>query len=97
MVLDPFEPEGPVDMIRNLLALLLSGGMRLIRTGRLRPPRALREAWNEHGRRDRYQTLSEVRQVCAGVLPGAKIKKHLIGGIRSFGRRHQTSIREAFL
>ena len=78
LVLDLFEPEGPLDMIRNVLALPVSGVIRLSRTGRLRPPRALREAWDEHGRRDTYPTLNQVRQVCADVLPGARIKKHLL-------------------
>jgi hypothetical protein len=38
----------------------------------------LREAWEEHGRGDTYASLNQVRQVCAGLLPGAKIKKHLL-------------------
>lgn len=78
LVLDLFEPEGPMDMIRNMLALPLSGGMRLIRTGRLRPTRAVRAAWAEHEAHDSYSTLNQVREVCADVLPGAKIKKHLL-------------------
>ncbi|MCU1265246.1 MAG: Methyltransferase type 11 [Acidobacteria bacterium] len=78
LVLDLFAPEGLLDAIRNIVALPVSGGMRLIRTGRLKPPRALRDAWTEHGRHDTYLTMKQVREVCAELLPGAKIQQHLL-------------------
>jgi ubiquinone/menaquinone biosynthesis C-methylase UbiE len=54
-------------------ALLLS----LIKTGKPRPPREVREAYAEHGRTDTYLTLPQVVQVCADILPGALVTRHL--------------------
>jgi ubiquinone/menaquinone biosynthesis C-methylase UbiE len=78
LVLDLFEPEGPMDAIWSTIAMPVSVGKRLLRTGRLKPPRAVRKAWADHGRHDSYSTLTQVREICAGVLPGAKIRKHLL-------------------
>jgi ubiquinone/menaquinone biosynthesis C-methylase UbiE len=78
LVLDLFAPEGAMDAIRNTIAMPVSVGKRFLRTGRLKPPRAVRKAWDDHGRHDSYSTLTEVREICSGVLPGAKIRKHLL-------------------
>ncbi|MDQ2854869.1 MAG: methyltransferase domain-containing protein [Acidobacteriota bacterium] len=78
LVLDLFARDGAMDAIRNTLAMPVSVGKRFLRTGRLKPPRALRQAWDDHGRHDSYATLTEVREICAGVLPGARIRKHLL-------------------
>jgi SAM-dependent methyltransferase len=78
LVLDLFAPEGPMDAIRSTIAMPVSVGKRFLRTGRLKAPRAVRKAWADHGRHDSYSTLTQVREICAGVLPGAKIRKHLL-------------------
>lgn len=78
LVLDLFAPEGPMDAIRNTIAMPVSVGKRFLRTGRLKPPRAVRKAWADHGRHDSYSTLTQVREICTEVLPGAKIRKHLL-------------------
>jgi len=41
-------------------------------------PVACREAWRQHGEHDRYLTLAQVRQVCARVLPGTHVRRHLL-------------------
>jgi ubiquinone/menaquinone biosynthesis C-methylase UbiE len=51
--------------------------LRLIKTGRPRPPRAVREAYAEHGKTDTYLTLPQVVRVCADILPGALVSRHL--------------------
>jgi len=78
IILDLFQEEGPSDVLTSTLAVPASIISRLIKTGRLREPREVREAWAEHGRSDSYRTLSQIRQVCASVLPGARVKKHLL-------------------
>lgn len=78
LILDLFQPEGLRDAFTSALALPLSIGLRLSRNGRLRPPRQVRLAWAEHGRHDSYLTLPQVRQVCAELLPGAEVRKHLL-------------------
>src|SRR5260370_25976831 len=72
LVLDLFEGEGLPDVLRSALAVLVSTILKLIKTGRVRPSRAEREAWAEHGQRDVYLTLSQVCKICADVLPGAQ-------------------------
>ena len=78
LVLDLFQAEGLSDAFMSALAVPLSLGLRLVRRGRLRPPREVRRAWDEHGRHDTYLTLTQVREVCAEVLPGALVTRHLL-------------------
>ncbi len=78
LILDLFEPEGVIDAVVNLAALPVSVGLRLIHHGRLLPPRAERAAWNAHEDHDLFPKLREVRALCHRILPGAKIKKHLL-------------------
>ena len=78
VVLDLFQAEGLRGAFTNMLAILVNLVLHLIRNGRLRETRRLREAWAEHGQRDSYLTLSHIRQVCASILPGARVRKHLL-------------------
>jgi ubiquinone/menaquinone biosynthesis C-methylase UbiE len=78
LVLDLFQAEGLSDAFLSALAVPLSLGLRLVRRGRLRPPREVRRAWDEHGRHDTYLTLAQVREVCAEMLPGALLTRHLL-------------------
>jgi SAM-dependent methyltransferase len=78
LVVDLFEPAGLMDSLLNLVAIPVSVGLRLMHYGRLLPPREERDAWKAHEQHDRYPTMREVRDVCARVLPGAKIKQHLL-------------------
>jgi ubiquinone/menaquinone biosynthesis C-methylase UbiE len=78
LILDLFEPAGLLDSLSNLLALPVSVTLRLIHHGRLLPRREVRDAWTAHERHDSYQTMAEVHALCARMLPGAKIKQHLL-------------------
>lgn len=78
LVLDLFQAEGLSDALAGALAVPLSLGLRLVRRGRLRPPREVRRAWDEHGRHDSYLTMGRVREVCAEMLPGALVTRHLL-------------------
>ena len=71
-------PEGLLDASLNVVAMAVSGTLRLVHHGRLLPRREVRDAWAEHLRHDIYPTMSQVRQLCAEVLPGAKVRKHLL-------------------
>lgn len=77
LVLDLFEPAGLSDSLLNLLAVPVSAALRLIHYGRLLPPREAR-AWAAHEHQDLYPTMSEVHAFCDELLPGARIKKHLL-------------------
>jgi SAM-dependent methyltransferase len=78
LILDLCEPAGLVDALLNPVAMSLSISLRLMHHGRLRPSRAVRDAWAAHERHDVYPTMKEVRALCADILPDAKIKKHLL-------------------
>lgn len=51
--------------------------LRLIKTGKPRPRREMREAYAEHEKTDTYLTLLQLRQICADILPGALVRRHL--------------------
>ena len=85
IVLDLFEPErnlftvaGLVDTFLNIVAMGVSVSLRLVRNGRLKPPRAVRAAWAAHEQHDSYPKVSEIRTLCVEILPGARIKRHLL-------------------
>jgi SAM-dependent methyltransferase len=78
LVIDLFEPAGLQDALLNVAAMGISGSLRLIHNGRLKPPKAVRAAWEEHGKTDSYPTMHEVRALCAEILPGAQIRQHLL-------------------
>jgi ubiquinone/menaquinone biosynthesis C-methylase UbiE len=78
VVLDLYKAKGPADLLTSLLAMPVNLGLGLAKTGRMTPPREVREAWAEHGRFDSYLTMTQVRRVCAKLLPGAKVRKHLL-------------------
>jgi SAM-dependent methyltransferase len=77
LVLDLFRVAGLPDLAASALAAPLNGVLRLAKTGRLRAHPAARRAWEEHGRRDRYPSVDEVRALCASLLPGARVRRHL--------------------
>jgi SAM-dependent methyltransferase len=78
LVLDLVSDEGLLDLARSTLAVGVSGALRLVHTGRLRDPKEVREAWEEHGRGETYLRLSEVRDMCRELLPGAEVRRHLL-------------------
>lgn len=78
LILDLFQAGGLSDAFASALAVPASIGLRLIRHGRVLAPRQVRRAWAEHGRHDSYLTLTQVRRVCAELLPGAEVRRHLL-------------------
>jgi ubiquinone/menaquinone biosynthesis C-methylase UbiE len=78
LVLDLFERRGLADSLSNLVAIPVSVSLRLIHQGRLLPSREVRAAWAAHEAHDLYPTMREVHALCASILPGAKIRKHLL-------------------
>ncbi len=78
LVLDLFQPEGPLDWLRGVLAEPVSTWLGLLKTHRSRESAELRAAWAEHGCTDSYYTVAQVRNVCARLLPGAEVRQHLL-------------------
>jgi SAM-dependent methyltransferase len=64
------------DRVRTNLALAQVAAWRLLRTGRLRSPRPLREAWERHCTEEKYLTQQEAEALAAHLLPGARLFYH---------------------
>lgn len=77
-VLDLYKPEGWTDLLHDVLALPVSRFLRLLKTGCLAESQEAREAWAEHGRHDSYLTLNQIRQASESLLPGARVRRHLL-------------------
>jgi SAM-dependent methyltransferase len=76
LVLDLYQPR-LIDLPLNLIAVPANLFLKYARTGHLKEPAAVREAWAEHGQRDVYLTIPRVRTFCRATLPGARVKRHL--------------------
>ena len=75
--LDLYRRSGLSDWLSDAFAYPTNLLLRLLKTGRPRPPKSVREAYAEHGMTDTYLTLREVERVCADVMPGALLRRHL--------------------
>ena len=78
LILDLFKAEGLADLVSSALAVPVSLALCWLKTGQVRNPRRVREAWEAHGQHDSYLTLAEARRVYGGLLPGARLRKHLL-------------------
>lgn len=68
--------DGIGDRARAACALAHHALLRLFRTGRLRSPHPVREAWARHGAHERYLTFPEARAMASRLLPGATTRYH---------------------
>ncbi len=75
--LDLYQRSNLSDLIFDGVAYPASLFLTLIKTGRPRPSRKVREAYDEHGKTDSYLTLPQINQICADTLPGAQVARHL--------------------
>ena len=77
LVLDLYQ-ESLAGSYKSVAAITVNLILKYFNTGRFREPPEVRAAWAEHGKHDTYLTLSELRQRCRMLLPGVKIRKHLL-------------------
>jgi SAM-dependent methyltransferase len=78
IVLDLVVSKGARDAFLDFIAIGVSVGLRLFHNGRFQPPPEVRAAWEEHGKTDSYATIDEIRKLCDEILPGAKVRRHLL-------------------
>lgn len=78
VVLDLVQSDSFVERMFDVIGLGVSSSLRLIHNGRLQPPPEVRKAWEQHGKHDSYATLSQVRELADEILPGSKLKRHLL-------------------
>jgi ubiquinone/menaquinone biosynthesis C-methylase UbiE len=77
LILDLYQ-ENLVGAFTTLAALPVSVILKYLNTGRFTEPPEVRAAWAEHVKHDSYLRLSQLRQRCQVLLPGVKIRKHLL-------------------
>jgi len=77
VVLDLYQGHDLGDSVTSALALPLSSAARVALTGHLRRSPEARAIWVEHARHDTYLSLDHIRRVCADIMPGARVRKHL--------------------
>jgi len=78
VILDLVESNGLTERMLDVVALGVSPSLRLIHNGRLKPPREVRKAWEQHGKHDHYSTIKQMRALVNEILPGASVKRHLL-------------------
>ena len=78
VVLDLVESNRLVERMLDVLALGVSGGLRLIHNGRLKPPAEVRKAWEQHGKHDSYSTINQIRALANEILPGSSVRRRLL-------------------
>ena len=77
LILDLYESQGWQERLNDGLAMPASLTLRWLRSGRLRESDEARQAWAAHGEHDVYPQISQVREICSAILPGATVKRHL--------------------
>ncbi|MGB7921725.1 MAG: methyltransferase domain-containing protein [Pyrinomonadaceae bacterium] len=75
--LDLYQRSNLNDLFFDSVAYPANLFIRLIKTGKPRPSKEVREAYAEHGKTDTYLTLAQIKQICARILPGALVSRHL--------------------
>ena len=75
--LDLYQRSNLTDLLFDTTAYPASLFLRLVKTGKLKQSKEVREAYARHGKTDTYLTLSKIKQICARVLPGAILNRRL--------------------
>lgn len=77
VVLDLVEANG-LERMLDVVALGVSGTLRLLHNRRLNPPAEVRKAWEQHGKHDSYLTTTQIRALANQIFPGASVKRRLL-------------------
>jgi ubiquinone/menaquinone biosynthesis C-methylase UbiE len=78
VVLDLVQSDSLTERMCDVVALGVSGGLRLLNNGRLKPPPEVRKAWEQHGKHDSYLTMRQVRALVHEILPGSRVERCLL-------------------
>jgi len=78
VVLDLVDSNTIAERMLDVIGLGVSCGLRLIHNGRLRPPAAVRQAWEQHGKHDSYASVNQMRTLAHDILPGSTVTRNLL-------------------
>ena len=74
---DLYQRSNLIDLFFDAVAYPTSLFLTLVKTGKFRPAKEVRDAYAGHGKTDTYLTLPQIEQICARVMPGAILNRHL--------------------
>lgn len=77
-VLDLVASAGLRDRLLDAAAVPVNVALMLLKNRRMREAPEVRAAWANHGQHDIYLTPAQIRRACAGILPGASVRRHLL-------------------
>jgi 2-polyprenyl-3-methyl-5-hydroxy-6-metoxy-1,4-benzoquinol methylase len=77
-ILDLFQGEGFVDVLRSLLATCVHRYLSLTRNTGYQTSSEEQRVWAQHGAQETYPTMSSLHNMCHTLLPGAILQKHLL-------------------
>jgi 2-polyprenyl-3-methyl-5-hydroxy-6-metoxy-1,4-benzoquinol methylase len=66
------------DLPLSLIAIPWNLVLKFLKTCHIKEPKEVREAWAVHGKHDSYLTLAQLHDICREILPGARVKRHLL-------------------
>jgi SAM-dependent methyltransferase len=78
LILDLFEAATVKEKSIAACGFPVRVALRLTNKGRLRDTPEVRAAWDAHGRHDHYLQLAKVQQTCDRIIPGARVRQHLM-------------------
>ena len=78
VILDLPEWRTPGSYLIACIAVPALLGLRFRHTGSIREDRETRSAWAAHMQHDRFLRLRQIRAICRSLLPGARIRRHLL-------------------
>jgi SAM-dependent methyltransferase len=78
VVLDLVGSHSLSERLMDVMAVGVSGTLRLVHNGRLKPPAEVRKAWEQHGTHDHYSSVQEMRALADDILPGSIVTRRLL-------------------
>lgn len=77
-ILDLYEPKSLWEFFLSAFAVPANLVLRVLKRGTLATTKAEKDAWADHSRHDRYDTMRTIRNRAARLLGCADIKRHLL-------------------
>lgn len=78
LVLDLYKSNGLGDLLPEIASVIMHTVYDRVKNGGERSSAEAQAVWNAHGADDVYPMMRQVRQLCAELLPGARVTQHLL-------------------
>jgi hypothetical protein len=73
-----YKSNGLGDLLPEIASVIMHTVYNRVKNGGERSSAEAQAAWNAHGADDVYPMMRQVRQLCAELLPGARVTQHLL-------------------